>query len=362
MIEIYHHKTISIKVSPQLFNKKKKKKKKIKSIASFIIYGATGYSGQLASEYAKSLNLDFSIAGRTEHKIKSLASLLDVSYSVFDINQVDLTDSVLKEASVLLNCAGPFVHTSKPLIEACIRNKVHYLDIAAELDSYQYAQELDKEARDANVMLMPGCGGSVAMLGCLASHVVEKEKVKTPIKIEIALRVAGSISRGSAKSAAESITSQCLQLVDGSLVGQDVSNTAEFDFDDGNGYVTSFPVTLPDLLTIQKSTNVLNIATYVNISDAKFPTGDLALLPEGPTAAERKTTPYHAAVSVTSEHGVTRRAALHTMNGYTFTSMASVQATKRVMDHQAIPGFQTPVEVFGKEFVLTIPGSKIVDL
>ncbi|TGO28425.1 hypothetical protein BPAE_0028g00740 [Botrytis paeoniae] len=329
-------------------------------MAPLIIYGATGYSGRLTSEYAKSLDLEFSIAGRTEHKLKNLASLLDVSYSVFNVNQVDVTDSIFKGASVLLNCAGPFAHTSKPLIEACIRNKVHYLDIAAELDSYQHAQKLDKEARNANVMLMPGCGGSVVMLGCLASHVVEK--VKTPIKIEIALRVAGSISRGSVTSAAESITSQCLQLVDGSLVGQDVSNTAEFDFDDGNGYVTSFPVTLPDLLTIRKSTKVLNIATYVNISSANFPTGDLALLPEGPTTAERRTTPYHAAVSVTSEHGVTQRAVLHTMNGYTFTSMASVQAAKRVMDHQAIPGFQTPVEVFGKDFVLTIPGSKIIDL
>ncbi|KAF5868258.1 putative saccharopine dehydrogenase protein [Botrytis fragariae] len=329
-------------------------------MAPLIIYGATGYSGRLASEYAKSLDLNFSIAGRTEHKLKSLASLLDVSYSVFDINQVDLTDSVLKEASVLLNCAGPFAHTSKPLIEACIRNKVHYLDIAAELDSYQHAQRLDKDARGANVTLMPGCGGSVVMLGCLASHVVEQ--IETPIKIDIAMRIAGSISRGSATSAAESITSQCLQLVDGSLVGQDISNTAEFDFDDGNGYVTSFPVTLPDLLTIQKSTNVLNIATYVNISSANFPTGDLALLPEGPTAAERKTTPYHAAVSVTSEHGVTQRAALHIVNGYTFTSMASVQAAKQVMDHQTESGFQTPVEVFGKDFVLAIPGSKIIDL
>ncbi|TEY40738.1 hypothetical protein BOTCAL_0424g00070 [Botryotinia calthae] len=329
-------------------------------MAPFIIYGATGYSGRLASEYAKSLDLDFSIAGRTEHKLKSLASLLNVSYSVFDVDQADLTDSSLKEACVLLNCAVPFAHTSKPLIDACIRNKVHYLDIAAELDSYQYAQMLDKEARDANVMLMPGCGGSVVMLGCLATHVVEQ--VQNPIKIEIALRIAGSISRGSANSAAESVTSQCLQLVDGSLVGQDVSNTTEFDFDDGNGYVTSFPVTFPDLLTIQKSTNVHNIGTYVNISSAKFPTGDFSLLPEGPTAAERKTTPYHAAVSVTSEHGVTQRAALHTMNGYTFTSMASVQAAKRLMNHQAQLGFQTPVEVFGKDFVLAIPGTRLVDL
>ncbi|KAI9650871.1 hypothetical protein NHQ30_000906 [Ciborinia camelliae] len=329
-------------------------------MAPFIIYGATGYTGKLASEYAKSLNLDFLVAGRTEKKLKSLASQLDVPYSVFDVNQDGLIDSVLKDVTVLLNCAGAFMHTSKPLMHACIRNKVHYLDISVELGSYQQAQKLDEDAKNANVMLLPGCGGSVVMLGCLASHVVEQ--IKTPIRIDIALHVAGLMSRGSAISAAGNITSECFQLVNGSLIEHDAGKTAKFDFDDGNGQVTSFPVTLPDLLTIQKSTNVSNIRTYVHASGGSFPTGDLAVLPEGPTAAQREAAPYHAAVTVTSNEGVVKSAVLHTINGYTFTSMASVQAAKLVMANQAKPGFQTPVQAFGKDFIRTIPGSSIKDL
>jgi short subunit dehydrogenase-like uncharacterized protein len=329
-------------------------------MAPLIIYGATGYTGRIASEHAKSLDLDFLVAGRTEQKLKNLASLLDVPYSVFDVTQAGLIDSVLNGASVLLNCAGPFIHTTKPLMDACIRNKVHYLDIAAELESYQQAQKLDEDAMNANVMLLPGCGGSVAMLGCLASHLVEH--VRNPIKIDIALHVAGAMSRGSAISAAENITGECLQLVNGTLVGQDVNQTVDFDFDDGNGPVTSFPVTLPDLLTIQRSTNVSNIRTYVHASGDSFPTRDLASLPEGPTASQREAAPYHAAVTVTSEDGGTRSAALHTINGYTLTSVASVQAAKRVLAHQAKPGFQTPAGIFGKDFVLTLPESEIKDL
>jgi short subunit dehydrogenase-like uncharacterized protein len=329
-------------------------------MAPLVIYGATGYTGRLASEYAKRLDLEFLVAGRTEQKLKDMASQLDVPYSVFDVHQTARIDSTLKDASVLLNCAGPFMRTTKPLMDACIRNQVHYLDIAAELDSYQQAQKLDEDAKDANVMLLPGCGGSVAMLGCLAGHVVEQ--VKDPIRIDIALQVAGTISRGSAISAAENITSGCLQLVDGILVGQDVSKTADFDFNDGNGNVACFPVTLPDLLTIQKSANVSNIRTYVHASGDSFPIGDLALLPDGPTAAQRELTPYHAAVTVTSGDGFIRRAALHTVNGYTFTYLASVQAAKRVLAHQARPGFQTPAVVFGKDFVSTIFSSEIIDL
>ena len=330
-------------------------------MAPLIIYGATGYTGQMASKNAKKLNLDFSVAGRTKEKLKHLSSSLDIPYSVFDVISPDLIDSALKDASVLLNCAGPFVQTAKPLMEACIRNKVHYLDISAELESYQQAYKLDEDAKNAQVMLLPGCGGSVAMLGCLAPHAVDS--IKSPIEIDIALHVAGTMSRGSAISAAgNSITGECLQVLNTSLAPKDAGETKEFDFDDGNGCVECFPVTLPDLLTLQMSTNVPNIRTYVHASGDNFPTTeDLQSLPDGPTGAQREASLYSAAVTVTSEDGVSQTAVLHTVNGYAFTGMASVQAAKRVLDHQEKVGFQTPVQVFGKHFIHSVPGSEIQD-
>jgi short subunit dehydrogenase-like uncharacterized protein len=48
-----------------------------------MIYGATGYNGRIASEYAKGLQLKFVLAGRTEVNVKALASPLDVSYRFF---------------------------------------------------------------------------------------------------------------------------------------------------------------------------------------------------------------------------------------------------------------------------------------
>lgn len=54
-------------------------------------------------------------------------------------------------------------------MQAAIRNGVHYLDIAAELEVYRLAQSLDAQAVAAGVMLLPGGGGSVAMLDCLAA-------------------------------------------------------------------------------------------------------------------------------------------------------------------------------------------------
>ena len=325
-------------------------------MARLMIYGA-GYTGHLACEYASTIGLEFMCAGRNENTIKELASTLQVQYRIFSVDNGPTIDSALEGIHVLLNCAGPFAYTAKPLIDACIRNEVHYLDISAELDSYRYAEDHNEEASRVNVMLLPGCGGSVAMLGCLVSRALKS--LESPVSIEVALRVAGSMSRGSAISATESLAVECLQRLGGELVPQDVKAMKNFDFDDGRGDVSCFPITLPDLVTIWKSNGVPTIKTFVHASENAFPTGDLKNLPDGPMAEEREMNPYHSAVVVTMADGKINRAALHTANGYTFTSMASVEAARRVLDGQAIAGFQTPVLVFGDGFFETVPGSTI---
>jgi short subunit dehydrogenase-like uncharacterized protein len=154
---------------------------------------------------------------------------------------------------------GPFHRTAKPLLEACIRNGVHYLDIAAELDSYEHADELIQAAKDAKVILMLGSGGSVANLGSLAMFVVER--MDSPVSIDIVLHVAGPISRGSAISAQEStMNTDSAPRNGGKQVLQGAESVRVFDFGDGRGEVECFPVTLPDLITIPKATRVLLFA------------------------------------------------------------------------------------------------------
>ncbi|EHK42410.1 hypothetical protein TRIATDRAFT_319847 [Trichoderma atroviride IMI 206040] len=329
-------------------------------MADLIIYGATGYTGRLASGFAKSYNLQFTVAGRSENKLKALAATLDVEYRVFAVDDPLAVDAGLHGARVLLNCSGPFLHTAEPLIEACIRNGIHYLDIAAELDSYQLSEKKHEEARQANVMLLPGCGGSVAMLGCLTQYIIEN--VANPVSIDIALHIAGPMSRGSAISAAENLTSKCLRRLDGKLVDQDRGQNMDFDFDDGRGAVSCFPSTLPDVIAIWRSTNIPNIRTFVHAAGNALPTGNIDSMAEGPTAKQREANPYHVAATVTASDGSITRAVLHTVNGYTFTPLASVEATRRVLMGEMQAGFQTPSNLFGYRFVAVIAGTAFRDL
>jgi short subunit dehydrogenase-like uncharacterized protein len=327
-------------------------------MAALMIYGATGYTGQMAAHHAVAAGLEPILAGRDERRLGVLAAELSVDHRAFDLDDTATVDDAIAGVTVLLNCAGPFARTAEPLMTAAIRVGVHYLDVAAELDSYRLAEALDGDATAAGVMLLPGSGGSVAMLGCLTGHVAQR--VPDASRVRVALHVAGSMSRGSAVSAAEGLTTETLMRVDGHLVSRDPADVSEFDF--GSGPAMCSAVTLPDLVTIWRATAIPNVETYAHVSGDAFPHGDLAALPDGPTAADRLANRYQAAVEVTAADGTVARAVLDTVNGYTFTPLAASEAARRVLAGEFRPGFVTPATLFGNEFVETIADTRIHDL
>lgn len=327
---------------------------------TLMIYGAAGYTGGMAAEHAASAGLDLVLAGREKDRMKleAMAGSLSTTIRLFSLEDPDAVASGLGGISVLLNTAGPFANTAEPLMFAAIRGGVHYLDFSAELDTYREALALDAQARAAGIMLLPGSGGSVAMLGSLAGHAVAR--VTDARKISIALHVAGAMSRGSATSASRNIAPETLHLVDGELVTRSPQEVRDFDF--GSGPQSSFPVTLPDLVTIHHATGVADIESFVHVSADAFPTGEVKQMPAGPSFEEREASRYHAAVEVTDADGTVVRSLLDTVNGYTFTSMAAAEAARRVLAGEVRPGFQTPAGLFGNGFAETIADTRIIDL
>ncbi|MCI0755043.1 saccharopine dehydrogenase family protein [Teichococcus vastitatis] len=320
-----------------------------------MIYGATGYTGRMAAADANSAGLDLILAGRDETRLAELGRTLSVEHRRLALDDDTGVGAALRDVEVLLNCAGPFLRTADPLMRGAIRAGVHYLDIAAELDSYRLAETYDAQARATGVMLLPGSGGSVAMLGSLAGRAAER--VGRPHTIRVALHVAGAMSRGSAISAHENLTAECLERVGGVLQTHEPGITTNFDF--GSGSVPCFPVTLPDLVTLWRALRAPNIATFVHVSGSAFPTGDLDTLPDGPSTEEREANRYQASIEVTGAGGETVRAILDTVNGYSFTPLAAAEAARRVLAGEARPGFQTPAELFGNGFAETIADTTI---
>ena len=120
---------------------------------TFLLYGANGYTGYVTARMAKDYGLTPILAGRKETEIKKIANELGLDYLVFDLNEKEKLQAALDKVKVVLHVAGPFKYTAKPMIEACLATKTHYLDITGEIDIFEMAHSYDMVAKQAGIML-----------------------------------------------------------------------------------------------------------------------------------------------------------------------------------------------------------------
>lgn len=324
---------------------------------TILIYGATGYTGKLVAMQARDTQLSFEIAGRNATQVAALADQLGVPCRVFGLDDPATIIASLSGITAVLNCAGPFASTARPLMEACIACGVHYLDITAEYKVYALAEAWSERAAAAGVMLLPGVGWDVVPSDCLAMYVAAK--VDRPQRLRIALQVANSMSRGSATSVGEILGVGLLVRTDGAIVAKPDAAPARFDF--GAGPVESVPLSFGDLVTAWKSTGIPNIAMFVNIKENVLPEGVAAML-EGPSLEERVANRASAVAEVTGIDGTVVCARIDTVNGYSYTPLAAVEALRLVVAGQFKSGFQTPATVFGAGFAVSIADTRIIDM
>jgi short subunit dehydrogenase-like uncharacterized protein len=326
-------------------------------IPTILIYGATGYTGKLVAMQARDSGLSFEIAGRNAEQMAALGSQLGVPLRVFALDDPAAIAAGLAGVTAVLNCAGPFASTARPLMEACIACGVHYLDITAEYKVYALAEAWSERAAAAGVMLLPGVGWDVVPSDCLALYLAAK--VDQPRCLRIALQVANSMSRGSATSVGEILGVGVLVRVDGAIVATPDAKARRFDF--GAGPVDSVPLSFGDLITAWKSTGIPDIAMFVNIKDNILPEGVAAMV-EGPSPEERAANRASAVAEVTGIDGTVVRARIDTVNGYSYTPLAAVEALRLLVAGQLKPGFQTPATVFGAGFAVSIADTRIIDM
>ena len=166
----------------------------MKSSNKILIYGAAGYTGKIIASRAKELNIDFEIAGRESINIENLAKELSVDYHIFSVDDEQSWKEALIDKKVLINAAGPFKNTANQAIKACLKSKVHYLDISAELETYLLAESLDNEAQTAGIQLISGAGLFVSY-DALVVHL--SKLVAEPEYLKVGFRHYGGFSKGS---------------------------------------------------------------------------------------------------------------------------------------------------------------------
>jgi short subunit dehydrogenase-like uncharacterized protein len=170
---------------------------------ALLIYGAPGYTGRLIVARARAAGLRPILAGRDAAAVHTLAAAHRLEARIATLDAPATLDALLRGVTVVLHCAGPFSRTSAPMVAACLRTGVHYLDITGELQVFEAVAAQHDAAKRAGVMLMPGTGFDVVPSDCLAAHL--HRRLPTATALALGFRALGGVSRGTALTMVEGL-------------------------------------------------------------------------------------------------------------------------------------------------------------
>ena len=344
---------------------------------NWLIYGANGYTGQLIAREACRRGLKPILGGRNEAAVVNLAADLGLDTRIFDLADPAEISHGIKGCKLVLHCAGPFSATSRPMIDACLAEGVHYLDITGEISVFQHAHEQSEKARRADIVLIPGVGFDVVPSDCLAATLIEALPAAT--RLELAFEAGGGASPGTAKTSVEGLAEGGRVRRDGQLVKVPLAwKTRLIPFAHGDRMAVTIP--WGDVYTAYESTGIPNITVYMSMAPSGIanmrrlkwvqPMLRLGLVQSfmkksihrriaGPDDDVRKNSGSELWGEVGSGDGRSVSATMSTPNGYDLTVSAALGITRFLLETDVEGGYYTPSLLMGAGYAASLPGVEV---
>jgi hypothetical protein len=137
-----------------------------------LVLGGYGNFGKMISERLVKAGIDIVIAGRNKKKAKKVAIELGVKAVTFDANRMLAKYLKIIKPKIVINTCGPFQNSNYSVANCCIKQGVHYIDIADGRDFVSKISELDGLAKQTNSIVISGA----STVPCLSSAVLEEYK------------------------------------------------------------------------------------------------------------------------------------------------------------------------------------------
>lgn len=340
----------------------------------WVLYGANGYTGALIAEKAAAEGMRPVLAGRNGPAVSKLAERLGLEHRVFDLADPDAVARNLEGAALVLHTAGPFSATSKPMLDACLRGRVHYLDITGEIGVFEACRARDAEARARGVVVLPGVGFDVVPSDCLARALMEA--LPGGARLELAFLALGSMSRGTMKTMIEHLGEGAQVRRAGKIVTVPAGSlTREVEL--AGKPRRAVAIGWGDVSTAEHSTGIQDITVYMALPPAQARglkvmamLGPLLRRPtivrllqaivgrtvHGPDEKVRESAHAELWGHVTAVDGRSVEGRLRTPEGYTTTVLTALACVRRTLAEAPEAGYHTPSSAFGAGLVRTLPG------
>ncbi|MGH8158771.1 MAG: saccharopine dehydrogenase family protein [Rhodanobacter sp.] len=288
------------------------------------VYGATGHTGSFVVAELLRRGLAVVAVGRDVSSVPA-----GVTARVATIDDAAALDRAFAGCAVVINCAGPFLDTASPVVEAALRVGSAYLDVTAEQASaLSTFERYDERARATGVAVVPAAGFYGGLADLLASALVGQQPVDD-MTIAIALDhwwpTKGTRMTGERNQVPRVV------VENGHLVPMMVSRTkTEWTFDPPHGVQEMEEMPLSEIITISRHLSVRNLRAYLNVASLDEIRDAATPIPVAIDAQGRSAQKFAMEVVARDSAG-TRRARAWGQDIYAVTAPLVAEAAARML-------------------------------
>ena len=225
---------------------------------SIAVYGASGHTGTFVVNELRRRGLPVIAVGRDISKLPD-----DVKARTASIDDPAALDRAFAGCAVIINCAGPFLDTAAPIVEAALRAKCGYIDVTAEQASAKAIFDLyDAPARAAGVTLIPAAGFYGGLADLLATALVgggQADEITTAIALNHWWPTEGTRITGERNRAPRMV------VEDGQLAAMALpAGTSDWTFAAPFGMQPMVELTFSEIITMQRHLPIRAARSYLN--------------------------------------------------------------------------------------------------
>ncbi|HMO33206.1 MAG TPA: saccharopine dehydrogenase NADP-binding domain-containing protein [Lacibacter sp.] len=341
-----------------------------------LLYGANGYTGRLIADYADGYKLPLILAGRNAAALREMAAKHQLTSVVCSLDDRAQLEKILQDVCLVIHAAGPFAHTARQMVEACLATGTHYMDINGDLTVFEFIKSYHAAAVQANIMLIPGAGFDVVPTDCTALYL--QQQLTDANQLELAfITQGGGISHGTATTMASKLGEGGAERRKGVIVKRPLGEKHIWLTVSGKKRLA---VSIPwgDVATAHTTTGIPDITTYTGVTpgmrrmlkwqklfNGLLRSGWMRRLiqhridssPPGPTADQRARARTYVWGRVRNAAGQEASADLFCADGYTFTAHSCLLLAQKIASGNWKPGYQTPAGCYGAGLVWEVPGT-----
>lgn len=255
-------------------------------------------------------------------------------------------DRALSGVVAVINCAGPFLDTAAPVIEAALRARIPYLDLAAEQEAVRTTFEhFDAPARAAGVTVVPAMAFYGGLADLLATAAMGDWAHADSVHIAVALD-SWQPTRGTRLTGQRNTYPRMVYANHQLVPAPEPSPACAWPFPApfGTRDVTSLP--LSEIITISRHLPVAAIHSYMNAEPLRD-LRDPSTAPPTPADDSGRSAQVFVVDVVVRRGNEERRATARGRDIYAVSAPLVVEAMTRIVGNAALPaGVRAPGELF----------------